>query len=273
MAPFISIIVPVYKSEDTLRHCVDSILRQPYDDFELLLIDDGSPDQSGNICDEYAAKEPRIRVFHKENGGVSAARNLGLEVACGEWITFIDADDSIDDGFFNLPKENAGFDLIIGGIQEVPQRGHLLQLRRRVRRRDNERVHCPPPVERLRLGKVLQGIHLAGTPHQVPHRPRCLRRSPVQPGLRAGVQQHPSGAGLPVSLHGPARQTDTGKVRAHAGRDKENLCLGRRPVGETEPQVPLLAAALHLRLHRALPAGTHHQDGQRRRAFTSSTRN
>lgn len=121
MAPFISIIVPVYKSEDTLRHCVDSILRQPYDDFELLLIDDGSPDQSGNICDEYAAKEPRIRVFHKENGGVSAARNLGLEVACGEWITFIDADDSIDDGFFNLPKENAGFDLIIGGYKKFPK--------------------------------------------------------------------------------------------------------------------------------------------------------
>lgn len=92
----ISIIVPVYNVEKYLRKCLDSILSQTYSDFELLLIDDGSKDQSGVICDEYAVKDSRIRVFHKENGGVSSARNLGIEQAKGEWITFIDSDDWVD---------------------------------------------------------------------------------------------------------------------------------------------------------------------------------
>ena len=82
MAPLISVIVPVYKAEDTLRNCVDSILKQTNRDFELLLIDDGSPDSCRDICDTYAAKDARVRVWHKENGGVSTARNLGLEVDC-----------------------------------------------------------------------------------------------------------------------------------------------------------------------------------------------
>lgn len=91
--PKISVIVPVYKVEQYLPHCIDSILTQTFADFELLLIDDGSPDNSGRICDEYANKDTRIRVFHKENGGVSSARNLGLDNTRGEWITFGDADD------------------------------------------------------------------------------------------------------------------------------------------------------------------------------------
>ena len=91
----ISVIVPIYKSEKYLRHCVDSILAQNYTDFELLLIDDGSPDNSGAICDEYAIKDSRVRVFHKGNGGVSSARNLGLDNALGEYVTFCDADDYV----------------------------------------------------------------------------------------------------------------------------------------------------------------------------------
>ena len=94
--PAISIIVPVYKAEAYLHRCVDSLLVQTFADFEILLIDDGSPDRSGRICDEYAKKDPRIRVFHKENGGVSSARNLGIEHAVGDWICFIDSDDTID---------------------------------------------------------------------------------------------------------------------------------------------------------------------------------
>lgn len=92
----ISIIVPIYNVEKYLRKCIDSILSQTYSDFEVLLIDDGSKDQSGEICDEYAARDSRVRVFHKENGGVSSARNLGIEQAKGEWITFIDSDDWVD---------------------------------------------------------------------------------------------------------------------------------------------------------------------------------
>lgn len=91
----ISIIIPIYKAERYLSKCVDSILAQTYADWELLLVDDGSPDNSGELCDEYAAKDKRIKVFHKENGGVSSARNLGLEMMAGEWVTFVDADDWI----------------------------------------------------------------------------------------------------------------------------------------------------------------------------------
>lgn len=111
MNPKISVIVPVYKAEKYLHRCVDSILAQTFTDFEVLLIDDGSPDRSGEICDEYAQKDTRVRVFHKENGGVSSARNLGLDNARGEWISFIDADDYLSQGFFDI-QGNEDADII-----------------------------------------------------------------------------------------------------------------------------------------------------------------
>lgn len=94
--PKISVIVPVYNVEQYLPRCIDSILDQTFTDFELLLIDDGSTDKSGKICDKYAEKDSRIRVFHKENGGVSSARNLGIDKARGELISFIDSDDWVE---------------------------------------------------------------------------------------------------------------------------------------------------------------------------------
>lgn len=93
----ISVIVPVYNAEKTLNQCVDSILSQKYKDFELLLINDGSQDRSGEICDEYALKDNRVRVFHQTNKGVSAARNVGLNNMCGEFVTFCDSDDWVED--------------------------------------------------------------------------------------------------------------------------------------------------------------------------------
>lgn len=93
--PEISIIVPVYKVENYLRRCVDSILVQTFTDFELILVDDGSPDNSPAICDEYAKKDSRIAVIHKENGGVSSARNRGLDAARGRYIMFCDSDDCV----------------------------------------------------------------------------------------------------------------------------------------------------------------------------------
>ena len=89
----ISVIVPVYNSEKYLHRCIDGILAQNYTDFDLLLIDDGSTDNSGNICDEYEIRDGRIRVFHQENGGVSSARNLGLDNARGKYVMFVDSDD------------------------------------------------------------------------------------------------------------------------------------------------------------------------------------
>lgn len=93
----ISIVVPVYKvPEQYLRKCVESILAQTYANIEILLVDDGSPDNCGQVCDGYASKDPRINVIHKENGGLSAARNSGFYAATGEWIMFVDGDDWID---------------------------------------------------------------------------------------------------------------------------------------------------------------------------------
>lgn len=93
--PKVSVIVPVYKAENYLRRCVDSILAQTFTDWECILVDDGSPDGSGEICDEYAQKDARIRVIHKENGGVSSARNMALGKISAKWLTFVDSDDCL----------------------------------------------------------------------------------------------------------------------------------------------------------------------------------
>lgn len=92
--PLISIIIPVYKVEQYLRNCIDCVLAQTYSNWELILVDDGSPDKCGEICDEYAARDKRIQVIHKENGGQSSARNAGLDLPpSGEFVTFLDSDD------------------------------------------------------------------------------------------------------------------------------------------------------------------------------------
>lgn len=97
MKPLFSIIVPVYNVQSYLGICIESILKQSYSDFELLLIDDGSSDNSGKICDEYAQEDTRIKIVHRKNGGVSAARNEGLTIAQGKWIVFVDSDDWVDE--------------------------------------------------------------------------------------------------------------------------------------------------------------------------------
>lgn len=108
--PLISIIVPCYKVEEYLPKCVESILSQTYRNLEILLVDDGSPDRSGKICDEYAAGDDRIRVIHKENGGLSDARNAALDVMGGEYVTFIDSDDYVAEDYveflYRLIMEN-----------------------------------------------------------------------------------------------------------------------------------------------------------------------
>lgn len=117
----ISVIVPIYKAEKYIHRCIDSILAQSYTDFELLLIDDGSPDNCGAICDEYAAKDSRIRVFHKENGGVSSARNLGLDNAQGEYITFCDADDYVGTEWLSVYSDamDLSVDFAVQGFFEI----------------------------------------------------------------------------------------------------------------------------------------------------------
>ena len=98
----ISIIVPVYNVERYLAACIDSVLRQTYKNFELILVDDGSTDHSGEICDRLAKTDSRMRVFHKKNGGLSDARNFGMKYAQGDYITFIDSDDAVSPRFIEI---------------------------------------------------------------------------------------------------------------------------------------------------------------------------
>lgn len=123
----VSIIVPVYKSEAYLSRCLDSILNQTYTNIEVILVDDGSPDQSGMICDEYAKKDSRIKVIHQENKGVSSARNAGLKIAGGEYIGFVDSDDFIAPEMYERMVENMNKDrdLVICGCNRCNSDGEL----------------------------------------------------------------------------------------------------------------------------------------------------
>ncbi len=120
--PLISVIVPVYNAESTLSECVGSILGQKYKDFELILVDDGSKDSSPHICDEYAHDNGQVIVFHKPNGGVSSARNHGLDHARGKWIAFVDSDDYVTDGYFDGVVEQKE-DVLIKGYQKLDHSG------------------------------------------------------------------------------------------------------------------------------------------------------
>jgi glycosyltransferase involved in cell wall biosynthesis len=119
MKPIISVIIPVYNSEKYIQTCIDSILAQTFKEFELILIDDGSTDNGGFICDEFAQKDDRIKVVHKKNEGVSEARNTGIALAKGDYLTFVDSDDCIDTEFLyyalsETQKHNV--DMFISGI-------------------------------------------------------------------------------------------------------------------------------------------------------------
>ena len=113
----LSIIIPVYNAGAHIRQCLDSILDQKFEDYELLLINDGSTDNSENICNEYAEKDKRVKVYHQKNSGVSAARNKGLEQSKGEWITFVDSDDYIRENYFFDIENNENADWILLNIE------------------------------------------------------------------------------------------------------------------------------------------------------------
>lgn len=114
----VSIVIPVYNVRNVIAQCLDSILAQTYDDFEVILVDDGSNDGSGMICEEYAYKDNRFIAIHTKNSGVSAARNKGIDKAKGEWITFVDSDDFLESDYlecFHLERNDA--DMIIQGLE------------------------------------------------------------------------------------------------------------------------------------------------------------
>lgn len=130
MASLISIIVPVYQAERCLERCVESILDQTFRDFELILVDDGSTDQSPQLCEQYAAGDSRVKVIHKRNGGLSSARNAGLALASGNYVGFVDADDYIDKDMYRklyeaIVAENA--EVAVCNCYQVDQSGQRLE--------------------------------------------------------------------------------------------------------------------------------------------------
>ncbi len=124
--PCLSIVVPVYNTEKYLERCVSSIISQVFSDWELILVDDGSTDGSLNLCDGYAKQDSRIRVIHKENGGLSSARNAGLAVATGKYIGFIDSDDSVKKNMYSRMIgiiEKYDTDFVMSDYQRIPRNG------------------------------------------------------------------------------------------------------------------------------------------------------
>ena len=120
----ISIIIPIYKVEPYLQRCIDSVIKQTYTNLEIILVDDGSPDACPQICDEYAARDKRIVVIHKENGGLSDARNIGTQKAKGEYVYYLDGDDAIETSciasMLELVKKHPEAEIVIGEMQTIP---------------------------------------------------------------------------------------------------------------------------------------------------------
>lgn len=131
--PLVSVIVPVYNAKRYIHTCIDSILAQTYRNIEVLLVDDGSTDQSGEICDEYAAREARVKVFHQTNGGVSTARNKGIECSKGQYIAFVDSDDSVETTY--LEGLLAGSDAITPPLSDFIIGGFVSEEKRLGRRK------------------------------------------------------------------------------------------------------------------------------------------
>lgn len=143
--PLISVIVPVYRAERELPRCVESLLAQSYPHLEILLVDDGSPDGSGAVCDRYAATDSRVRVCHQANAGVSTARNKGIEAASGEYLCFVDSDDEVEPDYILAYVQGLApeVDLVFQGICEI---------------RDGTATRKVPPRQRFRRGELTEGI-------------------------------------------------------------------------------------------------------------------
>lgn len=129
----LSVIIPVYNVEAYLAKCVESVLAQDFADYELLLVDDGSTDNSGSMCDEYAAAHAHIQVIHQQNKGLGGARNTGIEAACGDYLLFVDSDDFIKEGMFSYLYQTAvenNSDVVSFGMDYVDAKGNVLESRR-----------------------------------------------------------------------------------------------------------------------------------------------
>ena len=162
--PFISIIIPVYNTEKYLRECLDSVLRQSYSDFEVLLVNDGSIDTSGSICDEYAQHDKRIKVFHKSNTGVSDTRNYALDIVKGKYVIFMDSDDSWCDNSI-LERmiglaEKYNLDIVRAGYKEVDEFNKTLFVPDNSRKISNKVVDSITFLEKIICGEYFLCLSL-----------------------------------------------------------------------------------------------------------------
>lgn len=135
MNNLVSVIIPIYKVEKYLAKCIDSVLNQTYKNLEIILVDDGSPDNCGKICDEYALKDSRIKVIHKKNGGLSDARNAGLDLSCGEYVLFVDSDDYIHSDMINIlytTLKRDDSDMAVCNVQYVDENDNNLDNKMKV---------------------------------------------------------------------------------------------------------------------------------------------
>ena len=135
MKPLISVIIPIYNVEPHLHRCVDSICAQTYENLEIILVDDGSPDGCGEICEEYAARDGRVRVIHKPNGGLSDARNAGLDIMTGAYVAFVDSDDWIEPAMYERLLShliNFQADMSVGGIVVEVEQGASVTIEKSV---------------------------------------------------------------------------------------------------------------------------------------------
>ena len=160
----VSVIVPVYKVEKYLDKCVESIVEQTYKNLEIILVDDGSPDNCPSMCDDWAARDSRIKVIHKENGGVSSARNSALDAAAGDYICFVDSDDSIDPSYYEKLHQAAvqsGAEIAIGDILYFEADGSLSGYQEKALR--TEVISGDEAIHRMRLTPF---IHLTTRLHR-----------------------------------------------------------------------------------------------------------
>lgn len=131
MSVKISIIVPVYNVEDYLEKCITSLTNQTFQDIEIVLVDDGSPDNCGKICDDYATKDARVTVIHKKNGGLSSARNAGIKIAKGQYLMFVDSDDWVEPNFCETALEKLGkydVDILSFGYNWIKSDGNIKEM-------------------------------------------------------------------------------------------------------------------------------------------------
>lgn len=186
MNTLVSVIIPVYNVEKYVADCIESIIRQTYTNLEILLVDDGSKDNSGQICDEYAKRDGRIKVIHKENGGVSSARNKGLELAQGDYVTFVDSDDFVSKEYVqalytNMQEQNA--DLTFCGFVFSGKKN----VSGKEKRPSRMEIDFNSPNTIKYMGRFLRvGSYIMGSSCRVLYKKETIEGLSFQPNIRIG---------------------------------------------------------------------------------------